>query len=252
MHLTLCRNNLNCGLTVGSSVQIFIISCSFHDNNSSAFYFHTNRLDPGVFRFGGGLLLTWNSIDNSKLHTPNKAVVQDCKFFKNYAGINARNENDTRPYFYRPRGHGGAIVVAFKNTSSHILVINNTQIYENTAFFGGGGIILSFFKNASNNTVIIANTSFKDNKCSTSGGAVNMNAFEMANGNILVVNNSTFEGNVANTGGGGATSINLRVRLTVLILSLNNDIRLWFFIHRIICSQLCQRWMSWLPILQLL
>ena len=206
----LCRNNLNCGLTVDRSAQIYIISSSFHDNNSSAFYYYTDRLDPGVFRFGGGLLLSWNSTDSSELS--NTAVVNNCNFFRNYAGIDARNRNDTRPHFYSPRGHGGAIVVAFKNASSHTLVVNNTRIYENTAHFGGGGIILSFFKNASNNTVTITNTSFVNNTCSTSGGAINMNAFEIANGNTLIVSNSTFEWNTANIGG-GAASINLRVGL---------------------------------------
>ena len=119
-----CRNNRNCGLTADRSTQIYIVNSSFHDNNSSAFYYYTDRLDPGVFRFGGGLLLSWNSTDSSEL--PNTSVIQDCKFFRNYAGIDARNENDAQPYFYRPRGHGGAIVVSFKNTSSHKLVINNT------------------------------------------------------------------------------------------------------------------------------
>ena len=151
---------------------------------------------------------------------PNEAVVENCTFFKNYAGINIRNENDRRPHFYRPRGHGGAIVVAFKNTSSHVLVINNTQIFENTALFGGGGIILSFFRNASNNTVMITNTSFVDNVCTRDGGAINVNAFEMANGNSLIINNSSFERNVARKGKGGAANINLRVRFMIIILRI--------------------------------
>ena len=170
-------------------------------------------LDPGVFRFGGGLLLEWNSTERNDLSIPDKAVVKNCKFFSNYAGINVDNENDTRPHFYRPRGHGGAIVVAFKNTSNHTLIINNTQIHENDARFGGAGIILSFFRNASNNTVLITNTSFVDNVCTIDGGAINVNAFEMANRNSLIVNNSNFEGNIAQKGKGGAANINLRVRL---------------------------------------
>lgn len=176
------------------------------------------------------------------------SVIQNCKFFRNYAGIDARNKNDTRPHFYRPRGHGGAIVAAFKDTSSHTLVINNTQIFENAAFFGGGGIILSFFKNASNNTVIITNTSFLDNACSADGGAINMNALEMANGNTLIVNNCTFERNVANAGGGGATSINLRVRST-FNSHYYSILQYKRFDCRIICSQLHQREVNWSPIL---
>ena len=172
-----------------------------------------------MYRFGGGLLLAWNSTERNDLSIPNKAVVKNCKFFDNYAGSNERNiNNDSRPHFYRPRGHGGAIVVSFQSTSNHMLVISNTQIYDNTALFGGGGIILSFFRSAFNNTVLITNTSFMDNECTRDGGAINVNAFEMANGNSLIINNSNFERNVAKEGKGGAANINLRVRLMILIL----------------------------------
>ena len=179
-----------------------------------------------MYRFGGGLLLAWNSTEPNVLSIP--AVVDNCKFFNNYAGSNERNtNNDSRPHFYRPRGHGGAVVVAFQSTSNHMLVISNTQIYENTALFGGGGIILSFFRNAVNNTVLIMNTSFVDNKCNRDGGAINVNAFEMANRNSLIVNNSNFERNEARKGKGGAANINLRVRLMILILHIG--IRLSYF-----------------------
>lgn len=215
----MCRKNRNCGLTVGNSEQIYINSCWFHDNNSSSYYMNDSMLDPGVFRFGGGLLLLWNSTGRNGLGISSKAIVENCKFFKNYAGSDTRNtESDTRPHFYHPRGHGGAIVIAFKSTSNHMLVIKNTQIYENNAIFGGGGIILSFFRNAVNNTVQIMNTSFVDNTCTRDGGAINMNAFESANENYLTVINSTFERNVAIKGKGGAANINLRVRLRIIIV----------------------------------
>ena len=218
LSILICRRNRNCGLTVGNSEQLNVTSCSFHDNNSSSYYENYTMLDPGVFRFGGGLLLEWNSTERNDLSIPDEATVENCRFFRNYAGINVKNENDTRPHFYHPRGHGGAIVVAFKNTSNHTLVIKNTQIYENNASFGGGGIILSFFRNASDNMVLITNTSFVDNVCTRDGGAINVNAFEMANGNSLIVKDSNFERNTAQKGKGGAANINLRVRLMGIIL----------------------------------
>ena len=210
--LTICRKNRNCGLTVGNSEQVYITSSLFHDNNSSSYYTNDSKLDPGVFRFGGGLLLLWNSTERND-NISNKAIVENCKFFKNYAGSDMRNKRDNRPHFYRPRGHGGAIVVAFKNTSKHTLVIRNSQIYENEALFGGGGILLSFFRSSFDNTVLIMNTSFVNNTCKIDGGAINVNAFEMANRNSLTVKNCNFERNVARMGKGGAANINLRVRL---------------------------------------
>lgn len=213
------RQNRNCGLTVDRSAQIYIVDCLFHDNNSTSIYRYRSELDPGVFRFGGGLLISWTST-NSDIKPSNKAVIQNCEFFNNYADINVRNRNDTRPHFYRPRGHGGAIVVAFKNVTNHTLIVTNARIYDNSALYGGGAMILSFFKTSSNNTVIVTNTSFVDNNCSTVGGAINVNMFEMANGNSLIVNDSTFEGNIANLGG-GACSINLRVRWSVILCISN-------------------------------
>ena len=213
MFLT-CRRNRICGLTIDGSAQALILNSVFHDNNSTTFYRYTDRLDPAVFRFGGGLLLSWNSTEDDQPLLSTTAVIKNCTFFNNYAGIDERNSNDNQPHFYRPRGHGGAIVVAFKNTDNHTLIIENSRIYNNTALFGGGGIILSFFKTASKNRVIINGTSFDNNDCSTHGGAISMNAFEMANENTLVVVNSNFTTNKAKRGG-GACSVNLRVSKSI-------------------------------------
>lgn len=168
----------------------------------------TDRLDPEAIRFGGGLLISWRSTDNPE--ATNTVIVKNCTFTNNRADINVRNRNDTRPYFYRPRGHGGAIVVAFQNVTGFTVTIIDTWIIGNTAVSSGGGMFISFFEGSANNKVIIRNTTFEENKCSQDGGAISVNTFQFANDNTLTVEDSIFDGNEA-IEGGGACSFNQQV-----------------------------------------
>lgn len=208
------RNNTNCGFTASRSEEIFFINCLFHDNNSSAFYNYTNALDPGEFRFAGGLLISWDATD--KEGSLNSAIIQNCTFINNHAVVNVRNRNDTRPDFYRPRGHGGAIVLAFEDVTDFTATIVDTRIVENTAVSSGGAVFISFYDSSANNRVIIRNTSFVENKCDQDGGAISVNAFEFANDNVLIVEDSMFHRNQARVGG-GAFSINLQVHNITII-----------------------------------
>ena len=187
-----------------------LINCLFHDNNSSAFYNYTDALDPGSFRFSGGLLISWNATENP--NAQRTALIQNCTFFKNHAVSNIRNSNDTRPDFYRPRGHGGAIVLAFDGVSDFTATIVDTKIIRNTAISSGAGIFISFFNNSINNKVIIKNTTFEENTCNRDGGAISVNTFEVANDNALTVEDSSFDGNKAVVGG-GACSVNIQVHI---------------------------------------
>ena len=168
----------------------------------------TGRLDPEAIRYGGGLLISWRSTNNAE--ATNTVVVKNCTFINNHADINARNENDSRPYFYRPRGHGGAIVVSFQNVTGFSVTIVDTKIVENTAVSSGGGMFISFFEGSTNNSVIVRNTTFEENACNQDGGAISVNAFQFANDNTLTVEDSIFHANEA-TMGGGACSLNLQV-----------------------------------------
>lgn len=211
------RNNTNCGFTASRSEEIFFINCLFHDNNSSAFYNYTNALDPGEFRFAGGLLISWDATD--KESSLNSAIIQNCTFINNHAVVNVRNRNDTRPDFYRPRGHGGAIVLAFESVADFTATIVDTRVVENTAVSSGGAVFISFYDSSANNRVIIRNTSFEENKCDQDGGAISVNVFEFANDNVLIVEDSMFHRNQAKVGG-GAFSINLQVHnITSLMCS---------------------------------
>lgn len=206
--LVLYRNNTNCGFTASQSEQLLFINCLFHDNNSSAFYNYTDALDPGGFRFSGGLLISWRVIDLP--NAQNSVIIKNCTFFRNHAVSNVRNSNDTRPDFYRPRGHGGAIVVTFERVSDFTATIMDTKIIGNTANSSGAGIFISFYGNSINNKVIIKNTTFEANMCDRDGGAISVNTFQVANDNALIVEDSNFDRNKAIVGG-GACSINIQV-----------------------------------------
>lgn len=153
-------------------------------------------------------MISWRSTDSPEVS--NTAVVQDCTFINNYADMNALNSNDTRPNFYRPRGHGGAIVVTFENVTGFTVTITDTKIVENTAISSGGGMFVSFYSSSTNNRVIVENTTFEENSCGRDGGAISVNTFQVANDNALIVEDSIFNGNRAKVGG-GACSVNLQV-----------------------------------------
>ena len=153
-------------------------------------------------------MVSWRSTDNAE--ATNTVVVKNCTFINNRADINVRNRNDARPNFYRPRGHGGAIVVSFQNVSGFTVTVVDTKIVGNAAVSSGGGMFISLFEGSTNNRVIVRNTSFEENTCNQDGGAISVNTFQFANDNSLTVEDSIFDGNAA-TMGGGACSLNLQV-----------------------------------------
>ena len=162
-------------------------------------------MDPGGFRLAGGLVISWNSTSERST-----TVIRNCTFVNNHANINELNGDDNRPNIYRPRGHGGAIVVSFENTTNHTLVIEDSRVSNNTALFNGGGMFISLYKDSIGNDIVITDSTFEDNTCVHTGGAISMNTFEVANDNTLTVKNSTFRRNSAWVGG-GAYSLTLQV-----------------------------------------
>ena len=203
--IILCRDNLNSGFLLHESEELLIVDSVFHDNNCTAVYNNTNTLDPGGFRLAGGLVISWNSTSDKST-----SIILNCTFINNHAGINWLNGDDSRPNFYRPRGHGGAIVVSFKNTKNHTLVIERSRISNNTALFNGGGMFISLYRESLNNNIFVIDSVFEDNLCVHTGGAISMNTFEIANDNILRIQNCLFQRNSAWVGG-GAHSLTLQV-----------------------------------------
>jgi predicted outer membrane repeat protein len=202
------RDNLNSGLLTHESEDMLIADSIFRDNNSTAHYSNTGTLDPGPkgFRLAGGLVISWNSTNDGST-----TVIRNCTFISNHAGINQNNSDDTRPNIYRPRGHGGAMVVSFERTQNHTLVIEKSRFINNTALFNGGGVFISIYRDSVDNDIIITDSAFEDNSCVHTGGAISMNTFEVANNNILAVENTSFDRNSAWVGG-GAYSLTLQVR----------------------------------------
>lgn len=203
---------MNSGFVAYSSYDTVFLNCTFRDNNSTYAYFDTNSLNPGGYRYAGGLTLTWR--DSLELVT---VLVRNCTFVNNTASLNDKNAKDSkiRPNFYIPRGHGGAILAIFNETDNHTVLIEDSIIINNTARFNGGGLFISFYNRSNWNRIIINRTLIKGNTCKNAGGGMSMNTFEIANFNQLIVENTDFTANRARVGGGACT-INLQVCVIVV------------------------------------
>ena len=173
------------------------------------------ELNPGQFRYAGGLSLLWQSQSLKQVNI----LVSNCTFINNTAGLNPMNLNDTRPNLYIPRGQGGAILAAFNGTQNHNITIINTLIKDNVARFNGGGMFLSFYAGSNNNSIEILNSRFENNSCDKTGGGISMYTFEVANENLLRIENTVFFRNKASLGGGACT-INLQVNLQLFFVAI--------------------------------
>ncbi len=202
------RNNWNSGIANYNPHNASFINCTFRDNYSIQQYSESVELNPGQYRYAGGLNLLWNKQSIKQVNI----LVRNCTFINNTAGVNKNNENDTRPNLYIPRGHGGAILAAFNGTQNHNITIEDSLIMDNEAKFNGGGMFLSFYAGSNNNYIQIRNTKFLNNRCNITGGGISMYTFEVANQNFLRIENTEFYRNRA-LAGGGACTINLQVSL---------------------------------------
>lgn len=201
---------MNSGFVAYSSYDMTFRNCIFRDNNSTLEYDEKDTLNPGSYRYAGGLTLLWND----RPLQPVTTLIRNCTFINNTASINDRNADDSsiRPNFYIPRGHGGAILVSFNGTNYHTVLIEDSIIVNNAARFNGGGLFISFYNKSNDNRVIINRTLLDGNRCNNAGGGISMNTFEVANFNRLIVENSNFTSNRARVGGGACT-INHQVSL---------------------------------------
>ena len=199
---------MNSGFVAYSSYDAIFQNCTFKDNNSTLAYNVTETLDPGSYRYAGGITFLWRD----QQERPVTVRIQNCSFVNNTASINDGNmaDSELRPNFYVPRGHGGAIVANFNKTNDFTLMIEDSFILNNEAIFNGGGIFASFFNTSFRNRIIINRTVIEENSCNNAGGGISMNIFEVANSNHLIVENSNFTRNRAVVGGGACT-INLQV-----------------------------------------
>lgn len=180
---------------------------------SSKYLSNSGLVMPLQFRRGAGLTLSYTLGSDYGY-----ALIENCTFRHNHADVNESNDDDIRqrPSLYVPRGHGGALLVSFQNTSQYIVQIVNCTFINNSAHFTGGAISIHFFRgtNASelqssstNNTVTINDTVFQENMCSGVGGAVSINTFEAANSNQVTITRSRFERNSAELEGGAYSFI---------------------------------------------
>lgn len=202
------RENLNSGFVSYSSYDMVFQNCTFKNNTCTIAYYEGETLDPGDYRYAGGLTIQWRNQPESQV----TALIKNCTFINNTANVSQENMNDVkvRPSFYIPRGHGGAILVSFNRTNNHTILIEDSVIVNNTARFNGGGMFISFYNVSYRNEIIINRTVIEGNRCANVGGGISMNTFEIADSNLLMVEGSTFAGNVA-WAGGGACTINIQV-----------------------------------------
>jgi predicted outer membrane repeat protein len=185
----------------------------FRNNLYHSQYKEEERLSLFFRRAGGLTIFYYNDTSFGN------ALVQNCTFECNSAGLNESNKEDAsgRPSLYVPRGHGGGLLLAFQNSVGYKVNVKNCTFSNNSARFTGGGISVQFYQGVSstptgqlgshNNSVVIEDSVFLNNKCVEKGGGLSVNTFETANENVVVVNESRFEGNYAGTIGGAISSI---------------------------------------------
>ena len=129
--------------------------------------------------------------------------------------VNKVNREDSmlRPSSYVPRGHGGGILMFFRNSSNHRVHIVNCFFSENVAEFAGGAVAILFYRGpkgvgSANNMVLLEKSTFVDNSCvSGAGGAVGGTSFEAAHSNGIEVKDCNILRNNAKNGGGGFSFI---------------------------------------------
>ena len=206
--------------------DIVIENSSFINNTADSSYLFLSSFSHN-FRVGGGLTISY---ENSVGHDLAHAIVRNCTFVDNRASINPVNSEDAarRPNLYVPRGHGGALHVAFQNTTGHLVFVDNCSFTNNSAELTGGAVSVLFYRGAAstgvvqassrNNMVRIENSVFRENNCSRNGGAVSANTFEAANSSKVFVRNNLFERNGAKDEGGAFSFI---IEVEFLPLKLN-------------------------------
>lgn len=201
---------------------IYILNSIFKDNQDYSLYKKTSDLSS-AFRRGSGLTIFY--LNDTEM---GQAIVQNCTFENNTASLNENNTKDAleRPRLYVPRGHGGALLLAFQNASAQNVDVRGCSFRSNTAKFTGGAISIQFYRGLSDtqvvqpsshdnvvqpsshdNVVLIENSNFWNNTSLDKGGAISINAFETANENTVIVNGSYFDGNHAEHNGGALSSI---------------------------------------------
>ena len=209
-----CRENSNSGLNLYQTTDAVVIDSIFQDNNSTGVYNYT--VYPGDLRFAGGIYI---SLDDQKAYIK----LQNCTFARNHALLSAINSKESRPSLYVTRGHGGAVLVLFNRSVDSMVIIEDSDIRDNTALYNAGGLYFAFANNSSNNIVQLKNVKVHNNTCGGLGGGVLMVAFESSDRNLLVAENVTFTDNVAEVGGGGcAIQVQVSVRRSSLCTSVVN------------------------------
>ena len=229
INLLHCRNNFGGALEIAHPFNVIIEETIFLDNINAAPYnnsleFEVSR-ELGSTRYSGGLTIFFRN-----LLYGSHVIIRKSIFKNNKASVNEYNQEDTkqRPTFYIPRGHGGSLLVLFKNSSYNKLTIEDSMFIGNTAELRGGAISILFYRgsadvsslgasSSNNNSVTINGCIFHNNMCQGYGGAIDGHAFEAAIANNIFIQNSTIRNNSADQGAGGI-SFSLQVRLLSIIM----------------------------------
>ena len=209
------RDNFSGALIIHRSLQLLVEDTTFFNNSGSSSYSNVPQLDISIsdngFRTAGGLTVSFK-----KLSSLTYALIKNCTFKNNRASINESNKEDAsqRPLFYVPRGHGGGLLVAFENSSNHVVTVENCSFVGNSAQIGGGATSILFYRGSSdvsrfgvsssrNNSVSIVGNYFCNNEVEGGGGAIQGLAFEEAIDNDIIIQNCSIINNSAGIAGGG-------------------------------------------------
>ena len=205
------------GVVMYNALNLMVDSCEFSGNSvtdnspllgNGGFYLEFCYCDPGTVT---GCMPHDNSGANivfkSSFFIKNRSLKRSDQFNRTYY---IPHKND---YFSFGRG-GGLSIVLKGNASSNQIVVDNCQILENTALFGGG-VFIEFEDDSNNNDIKIFETKFNFNYVlndsptnGTGGGGARVD-FLYFDDNLKVEPNNTvtFDGctffvNSANHGGG--------------------------------------------------
>ena len=205
------RNNLNCGIIILRCTDIVIENTQFINNNASSQYYNNTALVSRSFRVSGGLTISFQNQDL----VPSGVTVKNCRFVNNSAMVDEVNRQDSmlRPSSYTPRGHGGGLLVFFRNTSNHSVHIVNSFFSTNMAEFAGGAVAILFYRGSEgvsctkNRVLLEKNTFMNNNSPHGAGGAIGSTSFDGAHSNRIEIKDCEVIENSAKSGGGGFSFI---------------------------------------------
>ena len=251
LYFAFCGNITLLNVYVDYSITTGVVM--YNTGNLSVLHSHflnnSFKSDPeGELLGNGGFYIEFSYCDPGLSHencTPHNNTNANYSFLSSsFKGNNALNVNSLNRTFYIPYkndyvsfGRGGGLSIVFKgNASDNVVTVDNCNLHENAALWGGG-VFVEFEDDSMNNSVTFSNTAFWLNQVvndsptnGTGGGGARVDflffnkSCESFHNNSVTFNGCQFFANSANHGGGLSllTTPEQKVLLSTNTLTLNN------------------------------